>query len=91
MARDSFTSIMRFLNFGEDSVNEDDHFGKIRFPINHLNTIVPEIFRPHKKLLFDESMVLRRVRLVFDDNTSKMKDTSMGSIFLNCVPTMALY
>ena len=72
---------MRFLNFGVDSVNEDDYFGKIRFPINHLNTIVPEIFTSHKKLLLDESMVLWRVRLVFDVNASKMKDTSMGSNF----------
>ena len=28
IARETFTSIMRFLNFGEDSVNEDDRLGK---------------------------------------------------------------
>ena len=65
MARDRFTSIMLFLNFGEEPVNEDDRLGMIRFLINHLNTIVPEIFTPHKELLLDELMMLWRGRLVF--------------------------
>ena len=47
MTRDRFTSLMRFLNFGEEPVNEDDRLGKIRFLINDLNTIFVEIFTPH--------------------------------------------
>ena len=65
MTRDRLTSIMQILNFDEKLVNEDDHLGKIRFFINHLNTIFPGIFMPHKELLFDESMMLWRGRLVF--------------------------
>ena len=64
MTRDRFTSIMRFLNFGEEPVNEDDRLGKIRFLINHLNTIVLEIFTPHKELSLDGSMMLWRWKLV---------------------------
>ena len=56
---------MQFLNFSVEPVNEDDHLGKIRFLINHLNAIVPETFTPHKELLLDESMMLWRGRLVF--------------------------
>ena len=47
MTRDRFTSVMRFLNFGEEPNNEDNRLGKIRFLINHLNTIFAEIFTPH--------------------------------------------
>ena len=65
MTRDRFTSIMQFLNFGEEPVNEDDRLGKIRFHINHLNTIVLESFTPHKDSSLDESMMLWRGRLVF--------------------------
>ena len=65
MTRDRFTSIMQFLNFGEEPVNEDDRLGKIRFHINHLNTIVLESFTPHKESSLDESMMLWRGRLVF--------------------------
>ena len=65
MTRDRFTSIMQFLNFGEEPVNEDDRLGKTRLLINHLNTIVPEIFMPHKELRLDESMMLWRGSLVF--------------------------
>ena len=55
---------MRFLNFGEEPVNEDDRLGKIRFLINHLNTIVLEIFTPQKEVSLDGSMMLWRGRLV---------------------------
>ena len=47
MTRDRFTSVMQFLNFGVEPVNEDDRLGKIRFFINHLNTIFVEISTPH--------------------------------------------
>ena len=47
MTRDRFTSVMRFLNFGEEPNNEDNRLGKIRFLIHHLNTIFAEIFTPH--------------------------------------------
>ena len=65
MTRDRVTSIMHFLNFGEVPVDEDDRLGKIRFLINHLNATLPKIFTPHKELSLDESMMLRRGRLVF--------------------------
>ena len=61
MTKDQFTSVMPFLNFGEEPVDEDDCVGKIRYLRNHLNTTVPEIFTPHK----DSSMILWRGRLVF--------------------------
>ena len=47
MTRDRFTSVMQFLNFGVEPVNEDDRLGKIRFLINHLNTIFVKISTPH--------------------------------------------
>ena len=85
MTRDRFTSIMRLLNFGEEPVNEDNHLRKVRFPINHLNTIVPEIFMPPKELSLDESMMLWRGRLVFRQYIKNKRH------FSNCVATMALY
>ena len=65
MPRDRFTSIMRFLNFGEEPATENDRLAKIRFLLNHLNNTVPELFTPDKELSLDESMMLWRGRLVF--------------------------
>ena len=65
MIRDRFKSIMSFLNFGEEPVDENDRLGKIRFLINHLNATVPENFAPHKELSLDNSMMLWCGRLVF--------------------------
>ena len=65
MTRDRFRSIMRFLNFGEEPVNEEDRLGKIKLLINYVNTIFPVIFILHKELSLDESMMLSRGRLVF--------------------------
>ena len=65
MARDRVTSIMRFLNSGEEPVNKDNRLGNIRFLTNHLNTIVKEIFTPNEELSLDESMILWRQSLVF--------------------------
>ena len=49
---------MRFLHFGNEPQQPDDHLGKVRFLINHLNNAMPEIYTPHKKLSLDESMML---------------------------------
>ena len=65
MTGDRLTSIMRFLNLGEELVNKVNCLGKIRFLISHLNTIVSEIFTPHKELSLDESMMLWLERLNF--------------------------
>ena len=65
MTGDRLASIMRFLNLGEELVNKVNCLGKIRFLISHLNTIVSEIFTPHKELSLDESMMLWLERLNF--------------------------
>ena len=65
MTGDRLASIMRFLNLGEELVNKVNRLGKIRFLISRLNTIVSEIFTPHKELSLDESMMLWLERLVF--------------------------
>ena len=57
MSRGRFQSIMRFLHFGNEPQQPDDHLGKVRFLINHLNNAMPEIYTPHKKLSLDESMM----------------------------------
>ena len=75
--RERFTLIMWFLHFGEEPVNEDDGLGKIRFRFLkiHLNTIITKTFMWMHLSVY----------------TSKIKNTSMGSNFPKCVPTMALY
>ena len=65
MTGDKLTSIMQFLNLGEELVNKVNCLGKISFLISHLNTIVSEIFTPHKELSLDESMMLWLERLNF--------------------------
>ena len=84
MTRDRFTSIMCFLNFGEEPVYEDDRLGKIRFLINHLNATVPEIFIPHKELSLDESMMLWRRRLVFQQYIKNKRHKYGGKFFELC-------
>ena len=65
MSRDRFQSIMHFLHFGYEPQQPDDRLSKVRFLINHLNNTMPEIYKPHIELSLDESMVLRRDRLMF--------------------------
>ena len=88
MARDRFTSIMWFANIKEELVSKDDCLRKIRFPINHRNTIVPEMFMPHKELLINESIMFD-IGGWFSTNISKIKEISLGSNFSNSVPLMA--
>ena len=43
----------------------DDRLAKVRFLINHLNNIMPQIYTSHKELSLDKSMMFWRSRLVF--------------------------
>ena len=59
-SRERFQSITRFLHFGDEPQQPDDHLAKVRFLINQLNNKMPEIYTPHKELSLDESMTLWR-------------------------------
>ena len=65
MPREKFQSIMRFLHFGDEPQEPDDHLAKVIFLINQVNNTMPEIYTPHKELSLDESMMLWRSWLVF--------------------------
>ena len=84
MARDRFTSIMWFANIKEELVSKDDCLRKIRFPINHRNTIVPEMFMPHKELLINESIMFWHRRLVFHQYFKNKRNKSGLKFFELC-------
>ena len=51
--------------FGNESQQPDDCLAKVRFLINHLSHKMLEIYTPHKELSMDESMMLWKSQLVF--------------------------
>lgn len=67
MSRDRYLLIMRNLHFSDNTAesNIPDRLFKIRPLINYFNDKVNHIYYPGKELSLDESMVLRRGRVVF--------------------------
>ena len=65
MSRERFESILRFFNFGEKPMFENDRLSKLRMIMDHLNKVMLEVITPEKNLSIDESMMLWRGRLVF--------------------------
>ena len=64
MSRERFESILRFFNFGEKTMFENDRLSKLRMIMDHLNKVMLEVITPEKNLSIDESMMLWRGRLV---------------------------
>ena len=65
MSRERFESILRFLNFGEEPMSDNDRLSKIRMIIEHFNKTMLELITPEKNLSIDESMTLWRRRMIF--------------------------
>ena len=65
MSRERFESILRFLNFGEEPMSDNDRLSKIRMIIEHFNKTMLELITPEKNLSIDESMMLWHGRLIF--------------------------
>ena len=65
MSRERFESILRFFNFGEKPMFENDWLSKLKMIMDHLNKVMLEVITPEKNLSIDESMMLWRGRLVF--------------------------
>ena len=63
-SRERFESILRFFNFGEKPMFENDRLSKLRTIMDHLNKVMLEVVAPEKNLSIDESMMLWRGRLV---------------------------
>ena len=87
MSRELFESILRFFNFGEEPMFDNDRLSKIRMIIEHLKKTMLELIVPEKNLSIDESMMLLRGRLIFD-STLKINVINMESSFVSFVPTM---
>ena len=73
MPRERFQVIMRFLHFGEDPQYENDCLSKICLLSNHFNKTMNEVYTPSKMLSLDESMMLWRGRLVFQQHIQNKK------------------
>ena len=65
MSRERFEFILRFFNFGEKPMFENDRLSKLRMIMDHLNKVMLEVITPEKNLSIDESIMLWRGRLVF--------------------------
>ena len=61
MSRERFQSIMRFFNFGENPLFENDWLSKLRMILDHLNKVI----KTWKFFSIDKSMMLWRGCLVF--------------------------
>ena len=87
MSRERSESILRFFNFGEKLMFENDRLSKLRMIMDHLNKGMLEVITPEKNLSIDESMMLWRGHLVFRQYI-KNNAVSMESSFTSFVPTM---
>ena len=58
MSRERFESIMRFLNFSEKPLFENDRLSKLRMIMDHLNKVMLDVVTPEKILSINESMML---------------------------------
>ena len=63
MARDRYTSVLRFLHFA--SIENDDPLRKIRPVLQHLLNKFKTFFKPFQKIVVDESLMLFKGRLKF--------------------------
>ena len=82
VSRERFESILRFFNFGEEPMFDNDRLSKIRRITEHFNKTMLELIAPEKNLSI-ESMMLWRGRLIFRINAINMEWS-----FMNFVPTM---
>ena len=64
VSRERFESILRFFNFGEEPMFDNDRLSKIRMITEHFNKTMLELIAPKKNLSI-ESMMLWRGRLIF--------------------------
>ena len=65
MSRESFETIMRFFNFGEKPLFENDWLSKPWKILDHLNKFMLDVITLDKDLSIDKSMMLWRVCFVF--------------------------
>ena len=65
ISRERFESILRFFNFGEEVMFDNDRLSKIRMIIEHFNKTMLELITPEKNLSINESVMLWRGRLIF--------------------------
>ena len=65
MLRERFESIMRFFNFGEKLLFENDWWSKLQMLLDYLNKVMLDVITPEKNLPIDESMMLWHGCLVF--------------------------
>ena len=72
VSRERFESILRFFNFGEEPMFDNDRLSKIRRITEHFNKTMLELIAPEKNLSI-ESMMLWRGRLIFRINAINME------------------
>ena len=65
MSRERFEFILRFFNFGEKPMFENDRLSKLRMIMDHLIKVMLEVITPEKNLSISESIMLWCGRLVF--------------------------
>ena len=56
---------MRFFNFGEKLLFENDWWSKLQMLLDYLNKVMLDVITPEKYLPIDESMMLWHGCLVF--------------------------
>ena len=83
--RDRYTSILRYLHFANDEdEDENDPPWKIRQLITNLNEKFRKFFKPYKKLVVDESLMLFKGRLKFKQYIPSKRHRFGVKIFILC-------
>ena len=65
ISRNKFQLLLRFSYFSDNEAIKKGRLSKVKLLLDHLHDIIKEIYVPDKDLSLDESMMLRRWRLVF--------------------------
>lgn len=85
MMRDRYQSILRFLHFNDNNnIDREDAMYKMRPVYNVLMTRFKNLFRPYKKLVIDESLVLFRGRIAFRQYIRTKRHRFGLKIFVLC-------
>lgn len=98
MSRDRYQLILRFLHFCDNNnIDRNDPMFKIRLVFDNLTEKFRKLYKPHQKLVIDESLVLFRGRVGFRQYIRTKRHRFGLKIFVlcdcrrGCVLDMILY
>lgn len=84
MSRDRFILLLRTLHFSDPCTASNERLYKIRFVIDHLRQKFKFAFTPFKDLCIDESLMLRKGRLVFKQYIPSKRHRFGIKLFILC-------